>query len=157
MPGRFARTQTADRVADFLATREGKSHLTYFGWAPGMPVVITRPSEPLHDVMAMVSVHGRAVLVATLDPRSEELRMLHITTPQPALRVVTPAPSSMTIGEFLDRVASMTIVEFRVRFWQHTAVAHVIPSCPAMQTPNTAGMRYQLPTQRLTLATTDAK
>lgn len=147
MPGRIARTQTAVRVADFLATREGKSHLASFGWAPGMPIVMTRPSEPLHDVMAMVSVHGRAALVAMLDPRSEELRMLHITTPQSALRVVTPSAASTTIGAFFDRVASATIAEFRVKFWQHTAVAHVIPSCPAMHSSGAASNRYQLPSR----------
>ncbi|WP_216660906.1 hypothetical protein [Glutamicibacter halophytocola] len=157
MPGPIARTQTAVRVADFLATREGKSHLASYGWAPGMPIVMARSSEPLNDVMAMVSIHGQAVLVAMLDPRSDELRMLHITTPQSALRVVAPSPATVTIGEFFDRLSSVTIAEFRVKFWQNTAVAHVVPSCHAMQAPGFAGKRYQLPDPRQALASIGAE
>ena len=148
MPGRIARTQTAVRVADFLATREGKSHLASYGWAPGMPIVMARSSEPLNDVMAMV---------AMLDPRSVELLMLHITTPQSALRVVAPSPATVTIGEFFDRLSSVTIAEFRVKFWQNTAVAHVVPSCHAMQAPGFAGKRYQLPDPRQALASIGAE
>ena len=59
MPGRIARTQTAVRVADFLATREGKAHLSELWMEPGMPIVMTQPNESLTDAMGMVSIHGR--------------------------------------------------------------------------------------------------
>ncbi|MEF9981490.1 MAG: hypothetical protein RR762_08815 [Glutamicibacter sp.] len=35
-----------------------------------------------------------------------------------------------------EQLASMLIVELRVRFWNHTAVAHIIPSCPGMKNAN---------------------
>ncbi|WP_334122138.1 hypothetical protein [Glutamicibacter sp.] len=149
MPGRIARTRTAVRVADFLATREGKAHLSNYGWAPGMPIVMTQPSEPLNDAMGMVSIHGRAALIAMLDPQTEELLMLHITAPQAALKVAKVCADRMTMGEFFQRLALETIAEFRVKFWKYTAIAHKIPTCTAMQSQNaTAPARYSLPTRR---------
>lgn len=148
MPGRIIRTQTAVRVADFLATREGKAYLSNYGWGPGMPIVMTQPTESLNDAMGMASIHGCAVLVAMLDPGTEELHMLHITTPQVALKVTTACPDKITMGEFFERLATETVVEFRVKFWKHTAVAHKIPTCTAMQSQNTAAARYSLPARR---------
>lgn len=149
MPGRIVRTRTAVRVADFLATREGKAHLSSYGWAQGMPIVMTQPSESLNDAMGMVSIHGRAVLVAMLDPQTEELLMLHITPPQTALKVAKVWSDQLTMGEFFQRLGTENVGEFRVKFWKHTAVAHQIPTCPAMQSQNTtAATRYPLPTRR---------
>ncbi|MFK0085388.1 hypothetical protein [Glutamicibacter sp. NPDC090743] len=149
MPGRIVRTQTAVRVADFLATREGKAHLSNYGWAPGMPIVMTQPTESLNDAMGMASIHGRAVLIAMLDPQTEALLMLYITPPQVALKVTKACADRLTMGEFFQRLSSATIAEFRVKFWNHTAVAHKIPTCTAMQSQNTtAATRYALPTRR---------
>ncbi|MFD1377331.1 hypothetical protein ACFQ4U_13450 [Micrococcus antarcticus] len=136
MAGRIARTQTALRVADFLATREGKTHLSQYGWVPGMPIVMTRATESADDAMGMVSIHGRAALVAMLDPLTSELRILHITTPQPALKKVRVSPAGLTMGDLFEQLASTLIVELRVRFWNHTAVAHIIPSRPGMKNAN---------------------
>ena len=145
MPGRIARTRTAVRVADFLATREGKSHLSDYGWAQGMPIVMTQPAESLNDAMGMASIHGRAVLVAMLDPQTEELHMMHVTVPQAALKVTRACADRLTMGEFFERLATELIAEFRVKFWKNTAVAHKIPACPAMQSRTTSPARYPLP------------
>ncbi|MFJ2619781.1 hypothetical protein [Glutamicibacter sp. NPDC087344] len=152
MPGRIARTQTAVRVADFLATREGKAHLSNYGWAPGMPIVMTQPTESLNEAMGMASIHGRAVLIAMLDPQTKELHMLHVTVPQITLKVTKACADRLTMGEFFQRLSTATIAEFRVKFWKHTAVAHKIPTCPGMQPQNTASTRYPLPTLRHTSA-----
>lgn len=146
MPGRIARTKTAVRVADFLATREGRAHLSKYGWAPGMPIVMTQPAESLTDAMGMVSIHGRAALVAMLDSQTDELQMLHVTTPQPALKIAKVSVDGRTMGDFFEDLSSTGITEFRVKFWKHTAVAHRIPSCTIMQSQNTTVARYPLST-----------
>ena len=133
MPGRIIRTRTAGKVADFLATREGKNHLSAYGWFPGMPIVVTQAEESLLDAMAMVSVHGQAVFIAMLDPHTQDLRMMHISTPQAALRVVTPTPDRLTVKEFFDHVDENKLAEFRVKHWKHTAIASILPSCAAMK------------------------
>ncbi|UTM45889.1 hypothetical protein [Glutamicibacter mysorens] len=145
MPGRIVRTRTAVRVADFLATREGKAHLSDYGWAQGMPIVMTQPAETLNDAMGMASIHGRAVLVAMLDPQTEELHMMHVTVPQAALKVTKACADRLTMGEFFERLATELIAEFRVKFWKNTAVAHKIPACPAMQSRTTSSARYPMP------------
>lgn len=132
MAGRIARTETALRVADFIATREGKAHLSQYGWAPGMPIVMTRATESVNDAMGMVSIHSRAALVAMLDPVTGQLRMLHLTTPQAALKKVGATPPGRTMGDLFEQLASALIFELRVKFWNHTAVAHLIPPCAAM-------------------------
>ena len=144
MPGRIVRTQTATRVANLLATREGKAHLSLYGWVPGMPIVMTQPTETFNDAMGMVSIHGRAVLVAMLDPQTEELHILHVTTPQAALKVTKACADRLTTAEFFNRLTTETIAEFRVKFWKHTAVAHKIPACVAMQSRKTAIPRATL-------------
>ncbi|MGO2079879.1 hypothetical protein ACTXPG_07430 [Glutamicibacter arilaitensis] len=149
MPGRIVRTQTAIRVADFLATREGKAHLADYCWTPGMPIVMTQPAESLNDAMGMVSIHGRAVLVAMLDPQTDELHLMHVTVPQPALQVAKPSSDRLTVGEFFHRLGTELMTEFRMKFWKHTAVAHKIPACAAMQSQNTTTARYSLPTKGL--------
>lgn len=48
MPGRIVRTKTAERVSELLGSREGRQHLTKHGWAQGMPIVMSIPTEPLN-------------------------------------------------------------------------------------------------------------
>ena len=98
MAGRIARTQTALRVADFLAPREGKAHLSEYGWSPGVPIVMTRATESVEDAMGMISIHSRAALVAMLDPATKDLRMLYVSTPQAALKKVRATPPGRTMG-----------------------------------------------------------
>ncbi len=148
MPGRVFRTQTAVRVADFLATREGKAHLSNYGWAPGMPIVMTHSVESLNDAMGMVSIHGCAVLVAMLAPQTGELHLLHVTTPQPALKVVKLCEDTRTMGEFFDHFTTESIAEFRVKFWKYSAVAHKIPTCASMHSQNAVATRYSLTSHR---------
>ncbi|MFJ5149943.1 hypothetical protein ACIP6D_17295, partial [Glutamicibacter sp. NPDC088455] len=90
-------------------------------------------------------IHGRAVLVAMLDPQTEELHMMHVTVPQAALKVTKACADRLTMGEFFERLATELIAEFRVKFWKNTAVAHKIPACPAMQSRTTSPTRYPMP------------
>ncbi|MGP5581679.1 hypothetical protein ACTXOF_14290 [Glutamicibacter arilaitensis] len=106
---------------------------------------MTQPAESLNDSMGMVSLHGRAVLIAMLNPQTEELLMAHVTTPQVALTVTKAATDRLTMGEFFEHLTTKSIAEFRVKFWKHTAVAHKIPTCTAMRSANTAAARYPLP------------
>lgn len=150
MPGRIVRTQTAARVAEFLATREGKGHLAAHGWTKGMPIVMTQPAESLEDAMAMVSIHGRPVLLAMLDPDTVELQMMYLTPPQSALQIFGAAATGSTTGEFMEQVRAKGYVEFRVRQWQHTAVALAIEPCEGMLRAKPAASRYRVPVRPLT-------
>lgn len=132
MAGRIARTQTALRVADFLAPCEGKAHLSEYGWSPGVPIVMTRATESVEDAMGMASIHSRAALVAVIDPATKDLRMLYVSTPQEALKRSGPRHRAAPWGDLFEQLGSALIIELRVKFWHHTAVAHIIPSCPAM-------------------------
>lgn len=152
MPSRIARTQTAVRVAEFLATREGKQHLAQYGWVKGTPVVMTNAQEKMSDAMAMVSVHGRPVFLAMIDPETEHLQMLYVTTPQSSLAVVDAASSSKTSASFFKEVVMQGSQEFRVSQWHYTAVAFAVPSCDAMQSVPRANGRYQLPGRSSSLA-----
>ncbi|MGZ2224020.1 hypothetical protein [Glutamicibacter nicotianae] len=97
-----------------------------------MPIVMTRATESVEDAMGMVSIHSRAALVAMLDPATKDLRMLYVSTPQAALKKVRATPPGRTMGDLFEQLGSALIIELRVKFWHHTAVAHIIPSCPAM-------------------------
>lgn len=145
MPSRIARTQTAVRVAEFLATREGKQHLAQYGWVKGTPVVMTNAQEKLSDAMAMVSVHGRPVFLAMIDPATDHLQMLYVTTPQSSLSVVEAASAGETSANFFNEVVKQGSREFRVSQWDYTAVAFAVPTCDAMQSAPKATGRYQLP------------
>ncbi|MGO3854765.1 MAG: hypothetical protein ACTJGY_00560, partial [Glutamicibacter arilaitensis] len=71
---------------------------------------MTQPAESLNDAMGMVSIHGRAVLVAMLDPQTDELQLMHVTVPQPALQVAKPSSDRLTVGEFFDRLDRKSVV-----------------------------------------------
>ena len=127
MPGRLVRSQTAQRVAQLLGSRKGREHLAAFGWKPGMPVIMTQPSEKLDDVMGLVSVHQGAVLVAMTEPCTDELRFLHISEPSPALKVVESCPPERAIISLFEQAERAGMSMFRVKYWKYSAVAHAIP------------------------------
>lgn len=105
------------------------------------------PQEKLSDAMAMVSVHARPVFLAMVDPESDHLQMLYVTTPQSALAVVDAASARKTSGDFFKEVMEQGSQEFRVAKWEFTAVALAVPSCEEMQkTPRAIG-RYRLPSR----------
>ena len=138
MPGRIARTHTAERVAELLRTRSGRSHLAKYGWFKGMPIVMTTPSEPVNDVMGMVSMHGQAALVAMIDPECGELEFLYVSTPQPALKQVPAEADDQRIAGLFARTADSGLATFRVKYWAHSAVAHRVPAMPRTTAPVTA-------------------
>lgn len=131
MPGRLVRSQAAQRAAELLGSREGRKHLGAYGWAPGMPVVMTQPLEALDDVMGLVSVHKRPVLVAMLETQTDELKFLHISEPSPVLEVVPGSAPRSTISDLFGQAESSGMTPFRVKYWKHSAVAHAIPAFDA--------------------------
>lgn len=79
MPGRIVRSRTADLVTQLIESRDGRNHLRSHGWEDGMAIVMTQPSEPLEDVMGLVSIHRGAVLVAMIDGMTKDLRFVHVS------------------------------------------------------------------------------
>ncbi len=128
MPGRIVRTETAERVTELLGSREGRQHLSAHGWVQNMPVVMTAAKESANDVMGLVSMHGRAVLVAMIDPQSSELKLIHVSMPNQALKPVEVEAEETRIGSLFQRAAREGSTTFRVKYWEHSAVAHPIPS-----------------------------
>lgn len=127
MPGRLVRSQTAQRVAVLLGSREGRKHLGAYGWKSGMPVIMTQPAEKLDDVMGLVSVHQGPVLVALTDPRTDVLKFLHISEPTPALEVVAQSGPDCLIGELFQAAEHCGMKTFRAKYWKYSAVAHAVP------------------------------
>ncbi|MHC6176508.1 hypothetical protein [Glutamicibacter sp. X7] len=127
MPGRIVRSRTADLVAEVLGSREGREHLSQYGWVQGMPIVIATPKELLSDTMGLASVHGRAVLIALLNEDNGELNFMHVSVPNAGLAVVEAHAADATIQSLFEQVAHDGVATFRVEYWQHSAVAHWIP------------------------------
>lgn len=127
MPGRYARSTTAQRVAQLLGTREGRQHLTEFHWQQGMPVVMAAEHELLDDVMGLVSLHGQPVLVAMLQQSTDKLMFIHVSEPHMALGSVQEAKADRRIDSFFEEVHAKDCVTFRVKYWKNSAVAHAIP------------------------------
>lgn len=127
MPGRIVRATTAERVSELLGSREGRRHLTAHGWVQGMPVVMAAPAETLNDVMGLVSLHGCSVLIAMIDVQSDELKFVHVSTPNPALRSVSVEKDRTRAQELFTRTENEGLVTFRVKYWESSAVAHPLP------------------------------
>lgn len=127
MPGRIVRSKIAERIADLLGSREGREYLSQYGWAQGMPVVMATANELLSDVMGLVSVHGRAVLIAMANPETEELHFVHVSTPSPVLNEVAPSSADALVGSFFERVESESMETFRMAYWKYSAEANAIP------------------------------
>ncbi|MBF6670514.1 hypothetical protein FQA45_09670 [Glutamicibacter halophytocola] len=127
MPGRIVRSKTAERVAELLGSRDGRRHLSRYGWAQGMPVIIAQPHEPAEDVMALVSVHNCPVLVAMLDTPCETLRFIHVSPPNAALEIVDELPRNTRTRALFDQSEGQGMLSFRVRYWKYSAVANAVP------------------------------
>lgn len=123
----IGRSQTAEKVAELIGSEEGRQHLAQFGWAKGMPVVMAQPSDSFEDVIALASVHGRAVLLAMLEPVTGHLRLLHLSEPNSALQIVEPHKPETIIRVLFDEVQKSGMATFRIRYWQYSAVAHAVP------------------------------
>ena len=128
MPGRIVRTKTAERVSELLGSREGRKHLSEYGWAQGMPIVMTVSTESVNDVMGLVSMHGRSVLVAMLDPQSDELKFLYVAMPNPALETVGCEKDSTPISDLFERAELQGLVTFRSKYWESSTVTHPVPA-----------------------------
>lgn len=128
MPGRIVRTKTAERVSELLGSREGRRHLSEFGWVQGMPIVMTVSTESVNDVMGLVSMHGRPVLVAMIEPVSDELKFLYVAMPNPALETVACEKDSELISNLFQRAELNGLVTFRSKYWESSTVTHPIPT-----------------------------
>lgn len=133
MPGRIVRSRTAARVTELLGSREGRRHLSERGWVQGMPVVMTGATESVNDVMGLVSIHGRSVLVAMLDPLTDALKFLFVSMPNPALEVVNPEKDETQIQDLFRRAELQGLVTFRSKYWESSTVTHPIPSVGSVQ------------------------
>ncbi|WP_404290963.1 hypothetical protein [Glutamicibacter arilaitensis] len=89
---------------------------------------MTQPSEKLDDVMGLVSVHKGPVLVAMTETSTDALRLLHVSEPSPALELVAESGPDSRIDDLFRRAEQRGMSTFRVRYWKHSAVAHVIPA-----------------------------
>lgn len=127
MPGRIVRSKTAERVAELLGSRDGRRHLSRYGWVQGMPVIIAQPHEPAEDVMALVSVHDCPVLVAMLDTPSEALRFIHVSPPNAVLEIVDELPRNTRTCALFEQSEARGMLAFRVRYWKHSAIANAVP------------------------------
>jgi len=90
-----------------------------------MPVIVAQLSEPVDDVMGLASVHNCAVLVAMLD--GEQLRFIHVSPPNGALRIVDETPANTRICTLFEQAEEQGMLAFRVRYWTHTAIANALP------------------------------
>lgn len=133
MPGRFVRSKIAEHVAEVMGSRQGRQMLEEHGWSQGMPIVMAQPDEKLSDVMALVSVHQPPVLVATLDPATEELCFTYVALGCPALEVVDPRDSAESIRSLYLDAQKTAFLTFRISQLPSSAVAHALPPMRAPQ------------------------
>lgn len=124
MPGRYLRSETATRVAEFIGTRSGRAHLKKHSWKQGMPIVISQPNELLTDAMSLVATHPEPVLVAFLDSRTKSLCFMHVSLPSEDLVVVPCEARDRTTGDFYETAKATFALTFRIHTRQYSAVAH---------------------------------
>jgi len=130
MPGRVVRTHTAARVAEILASKRGRAHLEEYGWVQGMPIIMAQACESVEDVMGLASIHGRAVLVAMIDPQTDDLCMLHLSMPNPALRIEEALARTLRISDLMTQAKAGHALVLRISHWKYSAVAHRLPAGP---------------------------
>lgn len=96
-------------------------------------------------------MHGKTVLVAIIDPASDELKLLSCQAHQ-ALKTVDVEADAMQIGSLFARAELDVTLTGRVKYWKHSAVAHLVPSfrgTPAPGCSNTCGGSPSSPTRPL--------
>ena len=93
-----------------------------------MPIVMTVSTESVNDVMGLVSMHGRSVLVAMLDPKTDALKFLYVAVPNPALETVGCEKDSTPISDLFQRAELHGLVTFRSKYWESSTVTHPIPA-----------------------------
>ena len=64
-----------------------------------------------------------------MERRSDDLQFLHVSAPSPVLEIVTPAAARTRIASLFAAAQDEGMQTFRVKYWQHSAVAHLIPAC----------------------------
>lgn len=134
MPGRFVRSKIAEQVADVIGSRQGRQLLEQHGWSQGMPIVMAQPNEKLADAMALVCVQEPPVLLATLDPVTEELCFMYIAIGCDALEVVgTRKKDSSTMDLYVEALQRESFLTFRLDGHVHSSVAHALPPMRAPQ------------------------
>lgn len=128
MPGRFVRSKIAENVAEIMNSRQGRQALERHGWVQGMPIVMAQPEEKLSDAMALVCVHEPPVLLATLEPLTDELCFTHIVVGCSALEPVEIRDEASTTRDlYLEALQRKSFLTFRVNGHVHSSVAHALP------------------------------
>ena len=127
MVGPLVRSKTAAVMAQLVASRAGRRLLETHGWRPATPIVVARYDEPLNDVMVLVGVHDYPLLLAMLEPRTQNLCLVHVTFCCPDLQVVPVVPDCYTAGQLHQEAVATSLLTFRAKYWEHSAVAHAYP------------------------------
>lgn len=139
MAGRYVRTQISERVADLMASREGREYLESHGWVQGSPIIMTQCTELLDDVMGLASVHPGSVFVATLAPDTGDLCFVYVLLPNPALKTVRVSAPETQVWKLFDVASRSCGVTFRVKHWKHSAVAYALPEWQLSAVVTTSG------------------
>ncbi|MFY9678046.1 hypothetical protein [Glutamicibacter protophormiae] len=92
-----------------------------------MPVVTTSAKESAQDIVGLSSMHARAVLVARIDPQPSELKLIQASMPNQALKPVEVEAEGTRIGSLPQRTVHERLTALRVKYWEHSAMAHPIP------------------------------
>ncbi len=121
------RAWATQQLARLLTNKDAIRHLMAYGWVEGMPVIFASPQDQVEEIMGLVSVHGRAVLLAVSIPEYNELQLWHITIPSPIFDHVPPVSPGTTLGQLCIKQAHRRLRPFRVSFWNHSAAIHEIP------------------------------
>lgn len=64
------------------------------------------------------------MLIAIIDFHSDELKIVHVPTPNPAFRAVSLEKIPTRVQEPFTRTEKDGLVTFRVKYWQSSAVAY---------------------------------
>ena len=137
MTGRIVRSKIAELAAETIGSRHGRVVLKEHGWSEGMPIVIAQHDEKLTDVMALAVVHQPPVLIATLDPQSNDLCFTYVVVGCTDLEVVAPRDAKDSILDLYREAQSTPCLTFRVAPLTHSAIAHAIPPLQ-----KSAGVKY---------------
>ncbi|MFJ2619033.1 hypothetical protein [Glutamicibacter sp. NPDC087344] len=114
-----------------------------------MPIIVAQHDEKLGDVMALAAAHKPPVLVATLDPESENICFTYVAIGCSDLEIVAVRGTDDSIIDLYRESRLRPCITFRVAPLLHSAIAHALPPLhkatgaryPALAVDHTEGGR----------------
>lgn len=85
-----------------------------------------RPEIPVDDAVGLAWVHHGPMLVALSEGNGGKLPFIHVSDTSNALVLAEPRAAGAAFSEFFAAVELAGRPGFRVRCWQHRAVARII-------------------------------